>query len=200
MIGPRRPGVVWAGAIWVGIAAIALVVLFAKTAVALNMVPGVAPAVTAAGVAVALGVFIAKEYADRRRKTLEALEKQLYDKDLRTAIAKVVTALETGTYEPDDAPPKTGSLRDDTSFIINYVETCCEGAECWVYDRTLLRNLLKPFVVDLLIRHFLVDRPGMASRKFLPELPRLTAMQATFAAEFAAARRAAGAPAATPKT
>ena len=56
-----------------------------------NLRTNIAPAFTAAGVVAAAVIFFLKEASDRRRKTLEAYEKQLYDRDLRTAFSAIST-------------------------------------------------------------------------------------------------------------
>ena len=149
----------------------------------LDLKTQIAPVVTAGGVIAAVGLFYVKEASERRRKTLEAFEKQLYDKDLRAAVSTVITAIRQHGYEPDTEPDRPGSHRDLTSFIINYVESCCEGAQRGMYDRAMIRELLAP-LVEVLIAHFLVERDGMPTRRFLAELPRLDHLRDVFAPEF----------------
>lgn len=143
----------------------------------------VAPVITAGGVIAAVGLFYVKEASDRRRRTLEAFERQLYDSDLRGAVSTVVTALRQRTYESDLEPDRPGSHRDLTSFIINYVEACCEGARRGMYDREMMQELPAP-IVKLLIDNFLVERDGMPTRRFLDVVRNLEHTRDVFAPEF----------------
>lgn len=143
----------------------------------------VAPFITAGGVIAAVGLYYVKEASERRRRTLEAVERQLYDADLRNAVSTVVTALRQRTYESDLEADRAGSHRDLTSLIINYVATCCEGARRGMYDRGMMRELLAP-IVQLLIDHVLVEREEMPTRRFLPSVRDLNHMRDIFAAEF----------------
>ena len=151
--------------------------------IGLDLRTEVAPVVTAGGVIGAVVLFALREHSERRRATLEAYEKQLYDKDLRVAISTVVTALDSRTYERDDEPAKVGSHRDQTTMILNYLEVSCEGVQCNLSDRRLFRLLMQP-LARRLVHAFLLDvaagdgeRP---TRKFLPKSHEFTAIRAVF--------------------
>jgi hypothetical protein len=150
----------------------------------------VAPLLTAASVAGAAVLFFMKERSDRLRKTLDVYEKLLYDRDLRTAFSSVSTALENGAYESDTEPEKVGSLRDQTSHLLNYLEVSCTGVEQGLYDRGLFRELLDA-LAEMVIANFLVEPQAgvMPSRKFLQESAGPENIAAVFADKFDAARK-----------
>ena len=146
--------------------------------------------ITVAGVAGAFIIFYFKEKSDRRRKTLQAYEKQLYDKDLRTAVSTISTALGNGTHESDSEPRSVGSHRDQTSSLLNYLEFCCAGANRGLYERALFRELMEP-LAQMLIENFLVEpRSGtLRSGRFLAYRKPLDNMAAIFSDIFEKAAR-----------
>jgi hypothetical protein len=139
-----------------------------------------APLVTAVGVAVAAATLVINGLRERRRKTLEACEKLLFDKELRLAISRITYAIRSGTYPPDDADVnELGSDRDLTTTIINVVESICLGVSSGLYDRKIAQQFLTIYV-DLLSRHFLDPKSDqLVSRQFLgaalPELRKVFA-------------------------
>ncbi len=153
-----------------------------------NLRTNIAPAFTAAGVVAAAVIFFLKEASDRRRKTLEAYEKQLYDRDLRTAFSAISTALDTGTYELDSEDERVGSHRDQTSMLLNYLEVCCAGVERNLYERALFRDLMRP-LAETLIEGFLVKLKNgiLASKRFLGSGESFVNMRAVFSDVFIAA-------------
>jgi hypothetical protein len=134
-----------------------------------------APLVTAVGVAVAAATLVINGLRERRRKTLEACEKLLFDKELRSAISRITYAIRSGAYQSDDDPTnEVGSDRDLTTTIINVIESICLGVSSGLYDRRIARQFLTLYV-DLLGRHFLDPRSSeLVSRRFLgAELPEM---------------------------
>jgi len=126
------------------------------------------PIATAAGALVAAIAIAINGWRERRRKTLEACEKLVFDKDLRSFVSLVYTAVANGTYERDTAERRAGSDRDDTSTIINVVETVAMGVNLGMYDEEVARAYLTVYVKDLLAPYFLDPRSSrLASTAFL---------------------------------
>jgi len=113
------------------------------------------PLATAAGALVAAIAIAINGWRERRRKTLEACEKLVFDKELRSLVSLVYTAIENNRYERDTAERKAGSDRDDTSTIINVVETVALGVNLGMYDEEVARAYLTVYVRDLLAPYFL---------------------------------------------
>jgi hypothetical protein len=132
-------------------------------------------------IATAVGVFLAaialyiNGWRERRRKTLEACEKLVFDKELRAHLSVVVTAIKDATYEADDAPRKVGSERDSTTTIINVIETIALGVNHHMYDEEIARLYLTVYVENLLAPFFLSPTSSrLVSKKFIAEpLPEL---------------------------
>jgi len=139
-----------------------------------------APLITAVGVAVAAATLVVNGLRERRRKTLEACEKLLFDKELRHAITKITYDVRDGTYPPDeDSTNEVGSDRDLTATVMNVIESIYLGVSAGLYDRAIVREFLAVYV-DLLKRHFLDPSSSeLVTERFLgAELPQ---MRKTFA-------------------
>jgi len=134
----------------------------------LNPKDDLAPLITAAGVIGAVVIFGWKEASERRRKTMDAYEKLLYDKELQTAFSAVTIALGTGKYPLDSEDPRVGSIRDDTWRLINYLEVICSGVKHGLYDYHLVREFFED-LAESLIESFLVKPASgqMPSERFL---------------------------------
>lgn len=136
--------------------------------------------------ALALSLFLAKERAELRRKTLEACEKQFLDKDLRQAVAAVNQALAQGSFSlTDEAYLQNTYL---VTALLNLVESHCKGAVNALYDFALVREW-DLALADMLIRNFLVRPAGgtLPTEAFLgDDFPN---MRAVFGPLFDAATR-----------
>jgi hypothetical protein len=111
---------------------------------------------------------LSKERSERRRKTLEAYEKQFLDKTLREAIHSLRLAVAEGRYAETTAAAPESHL-GLTTLLLNYLETCCADARHGLYDRDLLREFLGP-LAQFMVENFLVApcRGRLPTEVFLP--------------------------------
>lgn len=114
----------------------------------------IAAAIASTGVIIALITLIWNGVRDRRRKTLEACEGFWLDTDKRTILALVITAARNGTFPLDTEDPRPGSLREQASFLLNYLETISQGACLGMYSRWIVRLYMKDFA-NFFHDHFL---------------------------------------------
>lgn len=132
----------------------------------INLRDELAPAATAAGVIVAVFVFFARELLERRRKTLEACEKLLYDKELRTAWFRVSNAVKDRDFQPDaDTSHSEDSDRAKVYTLLTVIEGICAAVVNNSYDRSVAQDRLK-LHVDLLVNQFLA--PPLIGDVYVP--------------------------------
>jgi hypothetical protein len=146
----------------------------AATAAGLSLRDHVAPIGVGLSLVLALALYVSKERSERRRKTLEAYEIQILDSDLRDAVYLLRYAISQGTY----APVATPTLPSDvaaTTLLLNYLETCCAGAQRGLYDRELMREFQRP-LASFMIESFLVmpQAGRLATEAFLAPGPAAT--------------------------
>lgn len=138
----------------------------------------VAPLFTAGGVAVAAFSLVWNGRRERRRKTLEACEKFVFDSHLRDALDRVVLAVNHDAFTPDTlARTEVDTLRASVSALLNALETICLGVNTRLYSRDIATRYLKVYVT-FFAEHFLVaTSPRLVSRLYLsadlPETRRL---------------------------
>lgn len=151
-----------AAAIWV------LALMALATAAGFDLRTQVAPVGAALSLVLGLTLYLSKERSERRRKTLEAYEKQFLDKTLREAIHSLRLAVAEGRYAETTAAAPESHL-GLTTLLLNYLETCCAGARHGLYDRDLLREFLGP-LAQFMVENFLVApcRGRLPTEVFLP--------------------------------
>ena len=98
--------------------------------------------VTAVGVAVGVLTYILNVRRQIRRSTLEACERFILDDKANKAMNRVAAAIETGSFPDDSDPPSPESLRSDVSYLINYLETLCQGVDSGFYDKKIAHEYL----------------------------------------------------------
>ncbi len=140
----------------------------AAAAAGLRLREEVAPIGAALSLVLALTLYLSRERSERRRKTLEAYEKQYLDPTLREAIQAIRLAVAEGSYSETAAADGDSHLAR-TTLLLNYLETCCAGARRGLYDPDLLGEFLGP-LARFMIENFLVrPRSGrLPTEVFLP--------------------------------
>jgi hypothetical protein len=100
---------------------------------------------------------------ERRRKTLEACENFLLRDPAWPALSRTIIAINEGSFPLDTVPQEAGSLRNDVSLLINYLETIAMGVSRGFYSDKIAQDYVTPYVA-FFFEHFLRDDPEAPPR------------------------------------